>query len=87
MNIPNFENTAFVDRNGHLTDAWRQILTQLFTEMQASVSNQGFVTPSKPTSEIIDLSAVMPSGTVIYNGQTHKGMLSENGVFKTIVTS
>lgn len=50
MNVPNFENIQFTDRNGMLTDGWQIILQQLISEMQHALSNEGFIPPSLPAN-------------------------------------
>lgn len=42
MNIPNFENIQFTDRQGNLTDPWQLILQSLISELQSGVGNEGF---------------------------------------------
>lgn len=42
MNIPNFENIQFVERNLYLTDSYQNILQQLFSELQRGVGQEGF---------------------------------------------
>ena len=42
MNIPNFENIQFVDRDLYLTDNYQNILQQLFTQLQNGVGQEGF---------------------------------------------
>jgi len=46
MNVPNFENIKFVENGGMLTSSWQIILQQLISEMQKSLSNEGFIPPS-----------------------------------------
>ena len=53
MNIPNFENIQFVDRDLFLTDSYQNILQQLFSELQSGVGKEGFeisVISSDPNS-------------------------------------
>jgi hypothetical protein len=53
MNIPNFENVTFTERNGTLTDPWQLILQNLFSELQGGVGNEGFeisIVTSDPNS-------------------------------------
>jgi len=74
MNIPNFEDVPFVDKNGLLTDAWKNILQQLFQELQNNVSNEGIMIPQQSAANIIILTTTESIGSIIYD--------STNNVFK-----
>lgn len=43
MNIPNFQNTQFVERSGYLTANWQLILEQLFLNLVNNVGPYGYV--------------------------------------------
>jgi hypothetical protein len=87
MNIPNFQNLQFVTKELYLTDVWLQILTQLFSEMQANLSNQGFVPPSLDGATIGNLASVMPNGTLIWNTTLNELVVRKNdGAFHVIQT-
>lgn len=45
MNIPNFENVKFTNRDGTLSDFWALILQNLFSELQSGVGQEGFEIP------------------------------------------
>ena len=42
MMIPNFQNEAFTDRQGNLTDNWQLILQNLFSLLQKGIGTEGF---------------------------------------------
>lgn len=87
MNVPNFQNLQFVDRNFFLTDVWLNILTQLFSQMQANLSDQGFVPPSLNTAAINNLAPIMPNGTLIWNTTINELVVRKNdGNFHIIQT-
>lgn len=86
MNIPNFADAPIVDREGRLTPIWRQIFTQLITELQNNVSEEGFIIPQKSTADIGKLDNIKSKAAIIYNEQTNKFLANENGAFKTIQT-
>jgi hypothetical protein len=81
MKIPNLIDIPVVGQDGKLTDPWRQILTQLFTELQKNVSNEGFIIPQQPTANITTLSSQQSIGAILYNSDTDKF----EGCFKKIV--
>lgn len=66
--------------------AWLNAFQQLFQAAQSNFTPEGIVTPGQSASNIILLANSAP-GTLLYNKNTNKGMLNENGVFKTITTS
>lgn len=97
MNIPNFDNIQFVDKNGFLTDQWKQILTQLFTSLQQNAGNEGLVMPSQTASNIAliqnNLVNGLPTcqfGTMIYDTTNNQPKIAVSNaglpLFKTIQT-
>src|SRR5437773_247311 len=58
MNIPSLIlQTPIVDKNGMITPTWAGILTHLITQLQNNMSNEGYVLPQQPTSNLATLSA------------------------------
>jgi hypothetical protein len=86
MKIPNLVNEQFVDKEGHLTDTWRMILTQLFTQLQINASDEGLVMPSQKTSDIADLD-LDKHGAMVYDKNTNQAKVNINGTFKVISTT
>lgn len=86
MIVPNYIEMPFVDKNGHLTDVWRNILMQLLQQMQQNLSNTGFVIPSQSTANIALLTNAV-NGTMLYNSTTDLPKIKVAGTFKTITTS
>lgn len=84
MDIPNFVDAPIVDKNGHLTSIWKQILTQLITELQKSVSEEGFKIPQQPTSNIAKLNNLLSKGHLIYDSDTNQLKININGTIKVI---
>jgi hypothetical protein len=90
MRVPAFLNNTFVDENGDLTPGWSFLLNQLFNDMQANISNEGFVIPSQTTVNINKLANVSPkiaNGTMLYDSDLNVLKVFKNGVFKTITTN
>lgn len=92
MNIPNLpnKNVSLLDPNSpsQMHPLWHNFFDQLLTQLQQNVSQEGFNLPEQSTSNIGLLQAGSPdSRTIIYNNDTHKYMVQENGTFKTITTS
>jgi len=62
MNIPNFIQTPIADKNGNLTPEWANIMTQLLTELQLNVSNEGYKLPQLTQSQITELQGIAAMG-------------------------
>ena len=86
MNIPNFVDTQVIDENGYLTPTWKQIFMQLFSVLQMNVGPEGFFLPQQDNTNIAALNNIRSLGAILYNTTTNKGMINENGAFKTIQT-
>jgi hypothetical protein len=84
MNIPNFIDNQIVDKNGQLTDSWRQIFTQLIGELQGNLSNEGYKIPEQSTANITILSNTNSTRALIYDNQKNAFMACANGIFKQI---
>lgn len=92
MNIPNYENTPFVNEDGYLTDQWSLILQQLITLLQQNLSDQGYQVPQQPTTTINTLitqfnAAPLPSqyfGDIIYDSTTDELKVNIAGTFKVV---
>lgn len=84
--IPNIPTTKMVMEDGNPHPAWSQWFQQLVTVIQNNLSPNGFTLPQQPTTTITQLNTQESKGVIIYNETTDKGMINENGTFKTIVT-
>lgn len=86
MNIPNFIDAQVINKNGYLTDVWRQIFIQLFTELQINFSEEGIIIPKQTNSNIISLSGTDGTGKLLYNKDLDKLMVNIAGIFKEVQT-
>lgn len=84
MNIANFQNTKFVDRNGYLTDEWQLILQSLFQELQKNTSNEGLFIPQQPTATITALNTAASTGALLYDSTTDEAKVNIAGTFRVI---
>lgn len=82
MNTPNFIDVPIAEKDGRLTDSWRQLLSQMITEMQTKMSHEGIFVPQQTTTNIAILDNVKSTGALIYDSNTHKLKANINGVFK-----
>ena len=87
MKVPNFENIQVVDKNGFLTNEWRQIMTELFTQMHTSLSDEGLIAPSQSTSNITQLSVAEKNGATFYDSDLHAQKVIINGIVKTFTVT
>ncbi len=85
MNIPNFENIKFVDRNGYLTEEWQLILQQLFQALQKNVSDEGLFVPQQPTSVITSLNTAASKSALLYDSTTDQLKVNISGTFQVII--
>jgi len=69
-----------------LTDNWKHLFEQLFDVLQKNLSDESIITPHQPTSNISQLNLSQYSGGLVYNSDSNKLMVNENGTFKTIQT-
>lgn len=87
MNIPNFQNIRMVDSKGYLTAEWQQLMQQLFTQLQANLSDEGYKLPQQSTSTIVSLNTAASKGALLYDSTTNEFKVNINGTFKIVTTS
>jgi len=86
INIPNFLDMQIVNQDGYLTDSAKQMFSQLFSQLQTNLSDEGILIPQQSATNITVLDNIKSKGAIIYNTNTNKAMVNENGSFKTIQT-
>lgn len=89
MLIPSYVNSKIVDENGYLLPEWQQLFTQLITELQNNLSNEGYVLPRLPTSDINYLGSTPETlqksiGAMIYDSTTDEFKVNLNGVWRVV---
>lgn len=87
MSIPNLIYSQFLDQTGRLHPDTQAFFDLLVNFIQQNLGPEGFVMPKQTSSNIIQLNTSDLAGAIIYNNVTHKAMLNENGIFKTITTA
>jgi len=85
MNIPSLFDDKIVNDDGRLTDTWKNILEQLFNELQINLSDFGIVIP-KLSSEKIDSLTGMPISTMVYDTDNNVLKVKTNLGFETVKT-
>ena len=82
MKIPNFTHEEVVNKDGHFTDTWRNIFSQLLQQLQGNFSNEnGLVTPPNTTANITQLTN--KNGAMFYDTDTHQMKVCVDGHIKT----
>jgi hypothetical protein len=87
MKVPNFEDLPVVDKAGKFTPEWKQILSELFTQMQKNLSDEGLTAPAQSTANIASLTGTEKNGAILYDSDTDQLKVNLNGVIKTVTTS
>lgn len=87
MNIPNLLSHPLVDNDNMMHPAWRDFFSQLITEMQNNLSNEGYKVPQQPTANVTALNTDKSKGALLYDNQTDELKVNINGTFKTVQTS
>jgi hypothetical protein len=88
MLIPNFINTKPVDENGNWTPEWANIMTQLLTQMQLNLSNEGFVMPKLTGTQIGYLTdADKSNGALVQDSTDGSLKYNLNGAWKTVTVT
>ena len=84
MKIPTFNNIKFVDKDGFLTNEWRNILDVLFSQLSIDLGETGINVPSVNSSEIEKIRERSPDGKILIDEGTKEFKVKLNDVFRTI---
>ena len=88
MNIPNFLDIRFIDKDGKLTPQWRSILNNLFTELQTKSGTEGLFLPIQSNDHVLMLNTARSIGALIYNTTTNQFMAcvpnGDSGIFRAL---
>lgn len=87
MNMPPFDLTHVANEDGTPHPKFKQLMDMLITNFNNNLSNNGYIQPHQATEIITQLNTPASIGATIYNSTTHKLMVCENGVFKTVTTT
>lgn len=85
MNIPNYLTDTMVDEKGDLTSPWARTLTQLLTELETNLSDEGYKLPQQPTTNIDKLtSQPQTEGTMIWDATTKEMKVNDGTGWKVV---
>jgi len=87
MNIPSYMHTPMVDKDGMPTATWQLFFTQLLSQMQDNLSDQGYVLPNQAAATVAQLSK-SGDGTMLYvtapNSVDDSVQIMVNGTFRKV---
>lgn len=90
MFVPVWQKKQLVHSNGEATVESEVFFATLNREMQSNLSNDGFVIPSRTTSEInqillnSDPQTEKPNGTMLYDSVTDELKIKSSGLVKVV---
>ena len=87
MNIPNLPNEKIATDSGEMHPKWRLFFTQLITEIQNNLSNEGYALPQQPTSNIALLNTAKSNGRLIYDSTTQQVKANISGTYRVVSTT
>ena len=88
MNIPNIPNDRrVVDKNGMLTGVWASFFSNLITQLYSNLSSEGYVLPRQSSSNISLLNVPENQSRILWNEDTERAMVNNDGEFKEILTT
>jgi hypothetical protein len=79
MRIANPDGTIHQDFHG--------LLSQLITQLQQNLSNEGYKMPQQNAANIAILNNTKSTGALVYDKDNHVLKVNLNGTFKTITTA
>jgi len=80
--IPNYISGGLKD----VHPSFELFLGQLTSELQKSISNEGFMIPPQSTATINQLNTQQSVGALLYDSETNQLKVNINGTFKVIQT-
>jgi hypothetical protein len=84
MIIPSLFKIKVADKDGNIHPDFMNFLTQLIAPLQNNFSNEGFTMPALTNAQILQIAGAQTQQRIIYNTDTSKMMLNNNGTFQTI---
>jgi hypothetical protein len=84
MITPNLPIGRWIDENGHPTPEMMGVFSQLISEMQNNLSNEGYKVPQQPTSNVQALNTAQSEGALLYDSDTKELKVNINGTFKVV---
>lgn len=87
MMIPNIPNMPIVEKDGNCSPEWWLFFTQLTTELQLNLSNQGFKLPALTTVEINALDPTIANGNMVLDTTLNQMKVALNGAWRVVTVT
>jgi len=84
MITPNLPTGKWVDEKGHPTATVIGIFSQMFSEMQNNLSNEGYKVPQQSTATVSALNTTKSIGALLYDSDTNELKVNINGTFRVV---
>jgi hypothetical protein len=84
MNIQSLSKIKVADKDDNMHQELFNFLMQLLVEMQRCLSDEGYLVPQQPTTNITQLNTEKSIGALLYDKDTHELKVNINGTFKTV---
>lgn len=88
MQIPNLPIGPVTNENGEMTSDWINFMSQLITELQLNLNNEGYRLPPQTTANINDLvDADKSTGAMVYDSDTNEFKVNIAGVWRVVTVT
>lgn len=84
MITPNLPIGHWVDEKGHPTPEMMGVFSQLISELQNNLSNEGYKVPQQPTANVQLLNTAKSEGALLYDSDTKELKVNIGGTFKVV---
>lgn len=84
MNFQNLTLIKAADKDGLMHQDLINYLGQLVQQLQANLSDQGYVVPHQTTANIAQLTGAQSIGALLYDKDTHELKININGTWKVV---
>lgn len=84
MNFQNLTMLKVANQNGDIHQDLFNYLGQLVQQLQANLSDEGYVLPKQPTANITALTSAQSVGAMLYDSDANELKVNINGAWKTV---
>jgi hypothetical protein len=84
MKFQNLTTIKAADKDGNMHQDLVNYLGQLVQQLQANLSDQGYLLPQQTSANIATLNTPQSTGAFVYDKETHEVKVNINGTFKTV---
>lgn len=84
MNFQNLTAIKSAEKDGSMHQDLFNYLGQLVQQLQANLSDQGYVMPQQTTANIAQLTGTQSIGAMLYDSDTNELKININGTWKVV---